>query len=118
MGDLVSAGEALTGEAPFWEGTSTCSPLTLGRLGLFVASLFACLASRLGEGDLSRIRDSSRDRDPSTWRVPVLGGEVCFNFFVLLLFFLEDSAEEEVSVDSISSWSGSARHPPLPSVKL
>ena len=118
MGDLAMTRKALTGEAPIWEGTSTCSPLTLGRLGLFVASLFACLASRLGEGDLSRIRDSFHDRDPSTWGVPVLGGEVCFDFFFLLLFFLEDSAEEEVSVDSISSGSESAHHPPLPSVKL
>ena len=85
MGDLATAREALTGEAPFWEGTSTCSPLTLGRLGLFVASLFASLASRLGEGNLSRIRDSSCNRDPSAWGILVLGGEVCLDFFFLLL---------------------------------
>ena len=113
MGD----GEALTGEVPFWEGASTCSPLTLGRLGLFDASLLACcLASRLGEGGLSHVRDSSRDPDPSTWGV--LGGDVCLDFFFLLLFFLEESEGEDLSVDTNSSWSGFARCPPLSATKL
>ena len=105
MGDLVT-----TCKAPTGEGTSTCSLLSLGRLGLLVASLLICLASRLGEGDLSRVRD------PSAWGVTLLGGEVCFTAFFFL--FLEDSAKKEVSVDSISSWSESARRPSLPSVKL
>ena len=81
MGDLVTTREALTGEAPFWEGTSPCSPLTLGRLGLIDASLFACcLASPLGEGDLSHIR----------------------MYALTSSFSLEESEGEEVSIDTNS----------------